>query len=302
MINIKNINKNFASLRAINNLSFDVNKGDILGFLGPNGAGKTTAIKIIAGFLQPDNGEVIIDGESFNGQVHIKEKIGYMPENTPLYKDMTAKEYLSFIAEIHCLDNIKKKVAETIEIANLTQVTNRLVETFSKGYKSRLSFASAIIHNPDILLLDEPTDGLDPNQKSEIRQLIKKLSSEKAIIISTHILEEVRAICNKVLVISEGKMLLNGTPSDMQNLYKSNKKIIISLKKETIEKFERTFSTKLDLFEKTNNNSNRYIFEYSDDIEKIISKMQKEFIEFQEIFKYQTTLDETFKYMTESMH
>ena len=191
MIEVKNLSKNYGSIKAVNNVSFKVEKGDVLAFLGPNGAGKSTTIKIMAGFLKPTFGEVFIDGEPLVGdEIKAKSKIGYMPESTPSYKELTVEEFLIFIAKAYQLSSVSEKVDNVISMTNLEEVRHQLIETLSKGYKSRLSFASAIIHDPEMLLLDEPTDGLDPNQKNELRNLIKKLSKEKAIIVSTHILDK----------------------------------------------------------------------------------------------------------------
>ena len=217
MIEVKDLCKDYGPIKAVNHVNFKVEKGDVLAFLGPNGAGKSTTIKMISGFVKPSSGEVLINNEPLEkNEIRSKKKIGYMPESTPSYGELTVEEFLNFVAESYGLSSRKDKVDEVIAMTNLEEVRHQLIETLSKGYQSRLSFASAIIHDPEMLLLDEPTDGLDPNQKNELRNLIKKLSKDKAIIVSTHILEEVEAMCNKVIVISEGKIVLDGTPDDFR--------------------------------------------------------------------------------------
>lgn len=230
MIEVKNLCKNFGPIRAVQDISFSVKKGDVLAFLGPNGAGKSTTMKVMAGYLKPTSGKVLVEGvELSKDAIRIKSIIGYMPESTPSYKEMTVWEYLYFICEAYKLNDIFDKLEKTIDLTNLKEVQDQLIETLSKGYRSRLCFASAIIHDPSILLLDEPTDGLDPNQKSEIRNLIKKMSKDKAIVISTHILEEINAMCNKVIIISEGKKVLDGTPKDLEKESDSKGQMVVPL-------------------------------------------------------------------------
>jgi len=231
MITAAGLTKRFGSITAVNDVTFTAATGDVLGFLGPNGAGKSTTLRMLAGYLRPDAGTVTVDGAGMAGDpIAVKKKIGYMPETTPLYREMTAREYLSFIAEAHGLENAPRRVEEVIETANLGAIRHQLTGTISKGYRSRLNFAAAVIHDPPVLLLDEPTDGLDPNQKNEIRKLIKKLSRSKAIIVSTHILEEVEAMCSRIIIISEGRLVLDGTADDLRRSAGRPNAAVIGLK------------------------------------------------------------------------
>lgn len=299
MIEVADLTKRFGPITAVDNVNFKVRKGEVLGFLGPNGAGKSTTIRIIAGYLAPTRGRVIIDGKDLSADpITAKSKIGYMPERTPLYKEMTAKEYLYFIAQIHGLPNIAKKVQEIIEITNLEAITNQLVETISKGYRSRLNFAAAIIHDPPILLLDEPTEGLDPNQKTEIRRLIKSLSREKAIVVSSHILEEVGAMCTRVIIISEGRLVLDGTPDDLRNNSESNNKVVVSIKPEDRQRAEEVLSTQLIPLGSGINGYERFRVEKQDNLPSVNTSLSQAEITYEEIFYYDAPLEEAFSKMT----
>jgi len=219
MIEVKNLVKRYGTKIAVNGVSFKVNRGDILGFLGPNGAGKSTTMKMITGFLHPDSGSALIDGlDVTTDPVLVKKKFGYLPESAPSYPEMTVQEFLGFIAEIRGFrtNEINIPVDRVITLTHLEPVRKQTLETLSKGYKQRVGFAQALLHDPVALILDEPTDGLDPNQKNEVRSLIKSMASEKAVILSTHILEEVEAICNRVIIISQGKVIVDETPALLQ--------------------------------------------------------------------------------------
>lgn len=219
MIRIKNLSKQFDQFLAVNNLSFDVRPGEVLGFLGPNGAGKSTTMKMITGFLTPTQGTVeLYDKDILTDGLAAKQMIGYLPEGAPCYGDMTVAEFLSFIAEVRGFSGkeIPAKVQIVVEKLQLGKVLNRPVETLSKGFKRRVGLAQAIIHDPKILVLDEPTDGLDPNQKHQVRGLIQNLSKDKIVIISTHILEEVAAVCTRAVIIANGKLLADGTPESLE--------------------------------------------------------------------------------------
>lgn len=217
-IKVKSLKKSFGPIHAVRGVSFDVNYGEVLGFLGPNGAGKSTTMKMITGFLEPTAGTVEVNGHDVLEQpLAVKQSIGYLPEGAPAYGEMTVKRFLNFIADIRKLSgaNRQKRIDEVVELINIKNVIDQSIETLSKGYKRRVGLAQAILHDPKILILDEPTDGLDPNQKHEVRNLIQDMSQNKAIIISTHILEEVDAVCSRAIIISTGELLFDGTPKEL---------------------------------------------------------------------------------------
>ncbi len=220
MIEVKGLVKTYGAKRAVDGITFTVKRGDILGFLGPNGAGKSTTMKMITGFLRPDAGTATVDGIDVTvDPVAVKRKLGYLPESAPAYPEMTVEEFLRFIAEVRGFranDAKAKQVERAIALTHLAPVRNQTIETLSKGFKQRVGFAQALLHDPAVLVLDEPTDGLDPNQKNEVRSLIKSMSQEKAVILSTHILEEVDAICNRVIIISRGRVVADETPEQLR--------------------------------------------------------------------------------------
>jgi ABC-2 type transport system ATP-binding protein len=219
MIDVKGLVKTYGAKRAVDGVSFSVKRGEILGFLGPNGAGKSTTMKMITGFLRPDSGTAIVDGiDVSKDPVAVKSRLGYLPENAPAYPEMTVAEFLGFIAEVRGFREAparKAQVERAITLTHLESVRSQTIETLSKGYKQRVGFAQALLHNPPVLILDEPTDGLDPNQKNEVRLIIKNMAAEKAVILSTHILEEVEAICTRVIIISRGKIVADETPKQL---------------------------------------------------------------------------------------
>jgi ABC-2 type transport system ATP-binding protein len=218
-IEIDDLAKHFGAIKAVDGVSFSVSKGEVLGFLGPNGAGKSTTMKMITGFLTPTRGTVRVCGyDVLKDPISVKAHLGYLPEGAPAYADMTPVNFLHFIAEIRGIRGKEKKraVESAAERARITNVMYQPIETLSKGYKRRVGLAQSILHNPPVLILDEPTDGLDPNQKHEVRTLINEMAEDKAIIISTHILEEVHALCNRNVVIANGKVRFDGTPQQLE--------------------------------------------------------------------------------------
>jgi len=216
MIKVDGLSKTFGLIKAVDNVSFKVEKGNILGFLGPNGAGKSTTMKMITGFLSPGKGTASISGHDIiTDSISARKRIGYLPENVPLYDEMQVIDFLRFIAEIREVDDIENAIKRVEESCKLTNVMFQIIGTLSKGYRRRVALAQALIHDPEVLILDEPTDGLDPNQKHHVRILIKNLSKNKAIIISTHILEEVRALCDRIIIIDRGKLLVDSTPDEL---------------------------------------------------------------------------------------
>lgn len=226
MIEINQLTKNYGPIKAVDDISFKVEKGEVLGFLGPNGAGKSTTMKVITGFIEPSHGEVkVCEIDISNSPKLVQSKIGYVPENAPLYEDMMVKEFLEFISEMRGIkkEEVNSRIEEIIELCALSSVKNRPIETLSKGYKRRVSLAQALLHDPEVLILDEPTDGLDPNQKHDVRNLIKKLSKDKCIILSTHILEEVQSVCSRAIIIAKGKKLFDGTPEELKSKSENGK-------------------------------------------------------------------------------
>lgn len=215
-IEIKNVTKEYGLQKALNEVSFTVNKGEILGFLGPNGAGKSTLMKIITCYIPPTSGTVIVDGYDVReDSLEIRKKVGYLPEHNPLYLDMYVKEYLSFIAGIHKLSLKKEKVANVVELVGLELEQNKRIGELSKGYKQRVGLAQALIHDPNVLILDEPTSGLDPNQLADIREVIKKIGKEKTVMFSSHIMQEVEAICDRIVIINRGILLVDQDASQI---------------------------------------------------------------------------------------
>jgi ABC-2 type transport system ATP-binding protein len=220
MIEIDSISKRFVDLKAVDNMSFQVRPGEILGFLGPNGAGKSTTMKMITGFLVPDEGSIRVCGHDLSTDLRAaQQRIGYLPEGAPCYEEMTPASFLDFIAEIRGFSGREKvdRVTSVLNEMALGSVRQQRIETLSKGFKRRVGLAQAIIHNPDVLVLDEPTDGLDPNQKHHVREMIRGLSKEKIVIISTHILEEVTAVCSRVMIIDGGKIVADCTPAELES-------------------------------------------------------------------------------------
>lgn len=218
MIQISNLSKYFDDFCAVDNVSFTIQPGEVLGFLGPNGAGKSTTMKIITGFLAPSSGDVSVLGHNvLKDPISAQLEIGYLPEGAPAYADMTVSDALTFIAQVRGFsgDELKRRIQNVVEKVELQSVLGRRVENLSKGYCRRLGIAQALIHDPKVLILDEPTDGLDPNQKHQVRELIRNLSKEKTVIISTHILEEVSAVCTRAMILSAGKIVFDGTPDDL---------------------------------------------------------------------------------------
>jgi ABC-2 type transport system ATP-binding protein len=221
MIKIENLVKAFGAKRAVDGISFSVERGEVLGFLGPNGAGKSTTMRMVTGFMPPTSGKVSVGGHDVaESPLEAKRLIGYLPENAASYPDMTVQGFLNFTAELRGLDGSarKKAIGRVVELCFLHSVLRQSIDTLSKGYKHRTCLAQALIHDPQVLIMDEPTDGLDPNQKHEVRNLIRELGKDKAIVFSTHILEEVDAACTRAIIIDRGRIVANGTPSELRGM------------------------------------------------------------------------------------
>jgi len=233
MIEVENFSKTYAGFRAVQNISFHVNKGEIVGFLGPNGAGKSTTMKVLAGYLPPTDGKIKIAGfDVVNDSIEVRKRIGYMPENVPLYTDMRVTEFLRFRAELKRVPRrkIKERVAYVLDRCSLVDVQNKIIGTLSKGYRQRVGLADAMIHDPDLLILDEPTIGLDPNQIRAVRDLITDLGKDHTILLSTHILSEVELTCNRVLVINRGKIEASDTPANLTKLVRGGGSVLLEVK------------------------------------------------------------------------
>ena len=221
MIEVQSLTKHFGPIRAVDDVSFSVAKGEVLGFLGPNGAGKSTTMKMITGFLAPTSGTAVVCGHDIrHDAIAAKTRIGYLPEGAPLYADMTARGFLNFIGASRGLSGAGRAQAvdRVVDMAQLSAVLDQPIETLSKGFTRRVCLAQALLHDPDVLILDEPTDGLDPNQKHHVRQVIDEMAPDKAIVISTHILEEVHAVCSRAMIIAQGRLLADGTPAELEAL------------------------------------------------------------------------------------
>jgi ABC-2 type transport system ATP-binding protein len=222
-ITVKNLTKIYGEQRAVDNISFTVSKGEIVGFLGPNGAGKSTTMKMITGYLQPDAGDISVSNiDVTKDPLGVKKKVGYLPESNALYYDMYVKEYLDFVADVHAISNKQQAISNVIEQVGLTKERTKKIGQLSKGYKQRVGLAAALLHNPEVLILDEPTSGLDPNQIVEIRNVIKEQGRDKLVLFSSHILQEVEAICDRIIIINKGKIVADDKLSNLQKTSSSN--------------------------------------------------------------------------------
>ncbi|WP_417516138.1 ABC transporter ATP-binding protein [Minwuia sp.] len=240
MLEVTGLVRRFGSFTAVDGIGFSVARGEVLGFLGPNGAGKSTTMKMITGFLGPTEGSIRVAGvDALADPIAAKRKIGYLPEGAPAYPDMTPAGYLDFIAEVRGLKGAerKRRIGEMVERIELQHVLHQPIETLSKGFKRRVGLAQALLHDPEILILDEPTDGLDPNQKHQVRDLIRELSPGKAIIISTHILEEVSAVCSRAMIIAHGKVVADGTPDQLMARSRFHNAVVVQLSGDSLPAF-----------------------------------------------------------------
>jgi ABC-2 type transport system ATP-binding protein len=232
-ITVNNLSKIYGAQKAVNNISFTITKGEIVGFLGPNGAGKSTTMKMITGYLKADAGSATVCGIAVNENSNeTKKKIGYLPEANPLYFDMYVREYLNFVSNVHEVANKKEKIEEVIKTVGLTVEANKKIGQLSKGYKQRVGLAAALIHNPDVLILDEPTSGLDPNQIVEIREVIKELGKDKTVLFSSHIMQEVEAICDRVIIINKGNIVADDKLSNLQKSTTGNHIVLVQFKED----------------------------------------------------------------------
>lgn len=304
MIEVKNVTKKYGNFVAVDNISFNIKEGEIIGLLGPNGAGKSTTMNMITGFIEQTEGEIIIDGyDMLKKPKKAKKEIGYMPEGVPLYTDLTVKEFVSYMAQIKKVDRKirKEQIEKTIEETGLKDVEKKLIKNLSRGYKQRVSMAGALVGKPKILILDEPTVGLDPKQITEIRELIKELGKTHTVILSSHILSEVSQICNKVIIINKGKIVAIDTPQNLENAVSKNNNIYV-----TIEDPENKIETVKDKIEgikdiklvATNDDGTKHYCIESEgekDLRKtIFAEFAKENITIYEMKKQDVTLEDAF--------
>ncbi len=309
MIEVKNLTKYFGAKKAVDDISFSVEKGEILGFLGPNAAGKSTTMRMITGFIPPSDGTAVIGGHDIiNDSISAREKIGYLPENAPVYPDMTVFGYLDFCAEIRGFSGSKrrKKIEETLEKCFLTEVKYQTVSTLSKGFKQRVCFAQSIIHDPEYLILDEPTDGLDPNQKHEVRLMIRKMSAEKAIILSTHILDEMEAVCTRAIIIANGRIVADDTPSNLRTKSSVHGAVLLTVHNTDPDLFLSNFKRidgvrTVNIIENEGNDLKVRIFPQNPDtpvVNSVLSALSENNYEAKSIFVEQGRLDEVFRTIT----
>lgn len=309
MIEVKNITKKYGSFTAVDNISFKIEEGEIIGLLGPNGAGKSTTMNMITGYIEPTEGEIIINGYDISKRPRkAKSQIGYMPEGVPLYSDLTVKEFVTYMAELKKVDRKtrKEKVEKIIEQTGLKDVEKKLTRNLSRGYKQRVSMAGALVGEPKILILDEPTVGLDPKQITEIRALIKELGKTHTVILSSHILSEVSQICNKVIIINKGKIVAVDTPENLEKKVANNNTTYVTVE-DTENKMETVKETipeikEIKLIKENEDGTKQYALESDKDVDlrKIVfNEFAKENITIFEMKKADTTLEDAFMKLIE---
>ncbi len=304
MIEVKNVTKKYGSTIAVDNISFDVKDGEVVGFLGPNGAGKSTTMNMITGFIEPTAGQIIVNGNDISKKPRkAKKEIGYMPENVPLYNELTPKEFITYMAELKLVkrNERKEEVDKVLKETGLEEVKNKLIRNLSRGYKQRVSLAGALVGNPDVIILDEPTVGLDPKQITEIRNLIKKLGKKHTVILSSHILSEVSQICERVIIINKGKIIAIDTPENLEKSTREKNSISITVEdpknnmqnlKEKIKEIDE-----IELVKDNDDGTKQYVITTSSNIDlrkKLFEILPKEEIVIFELKKVETTLEDAF--------
>ena len=309
MIEVKNVTKKYGKVVAVDNISFTIQDGEIIGLLGPNGAGKSTTMNMITGYIEPTEGTIIVDNYDMSKKPKkAKKEIGYMPEGVPLYTDMTVKEFITYMAEIKKINKKerKEKVEKIIEETGLKEVENKITKNLSRGYKQRVSLAGALVGEPKILILDEPTVGLDPKQITEIRKLIKDLGKKHTVILSSHILSEVSQICQKVIIINKGKIVAIDTPENLENKVSNKNRLYVTVEdtENKIEKVTKKIAeiTKIELVKENEDKTKEYIIESNldTDLRKILfQEFAKENITIFEMKKADTTLEDAFMKLIE---
>jgi len=306
MIELQNIVKDYGSLRAVDNINFSIKEGEILGFLGPNGAGKSTTLKMITCYLTPTDGNIQIkDYNVYEHSKEIRKLIGYLPEHNPLYLEMTVFDYLKFVSEVREISDadFKKVLTKTIKKCGLNEVISRPIKTLSKGYRQRVGIAQAIIHDPKILILDEPTVGLDPNQIIEIRELIKELGREKTLIISSHILQEVQAVCDRIVIINKGKIVAQGSTEELRVSHERKAKLNLELiaPEEEIKLLQNEFPNINTLIRSVEEGSIKLEMTYPQDIDyrkDVYNFIKKQNWTILEMQRYVSSLEDIFRNLT----
>lgn len=304
MIEVKNVTKKYGNKIAVDNISFEVKDGEVVGFLGPNGAGKSTTMNMITGFIEPTDGTIMINGNDISKKTKkAKKQIGYMPENVPLYYELTVKEFITYMAELKFVKRPERKaeVDKVIKEAGLENVKNRLIRNLSRGYKQRVSLAGALVGNPDVIILDEPTVGLDPKQITEIRGLIKELGKKHTVILSTHILSEVSQICEKVVIINKGKIVAIDTPENLEQKTKEKNGILVTVEdpKENMKKLKSKIPEieKIEMIKDNEDGTKQFVITSKTDIDlrkKLFEVLPKEEITIFELKKTETSLEDAF--------
>lgn len=304
MIQVENITKRYGSFTAVKNINFEIEEGEIVGFLGPNGAGKSTTMNMITGFIEPTSGRIIVDGYDISKKPRkAKKQIGYMPEGVPLYSDLTVKEFVTYMAELKGVPKKEKKekVQKAIQDTGLTDVQNKLTRNLSRGYKQRVSMAGALVSNPKVIILDEPTVGLDPKQVTEIRALIKRLGKDHTVILSSHILSEVSQICNRVIIINNGQIVAIDTPENLEDKVVKDNSVYVTVedKDNKIKTIKDKLSKVKDikLISENEDNTKKYIITADEDVDlrkNIFETFAKEGITIFEMKKSDATLEDAF--------
>lgn len=304
MIEVKNVTKKYGNKIAVDNISFEVKDGEVVGFLGPNGAGKSTTMNMITGFIEPTYGTIMINGNDISKKAKkAKKQIGYMPENVPLYHELTVKEFIKYMAELKFVKRPERKaeVDKVIKEAGLENVKNRLIRNLSRGYKQRVSLAGALVGNPDVIILDEPTVGLDPKQITEIRGLIKELGKKHTVILSTHILSEVSQICEKVVIINKGKIVAIDTPENLEQKTKEKNGISVTVEdpKENMKELKSKIPEieKIEIIKDNEDGTKQFVITSKTDIDlrkKLFEVLPKEEITIFELKKTETSLEDAF--------
>lgn len=294
-VSVKGVSKIYGSQKALNNVSFEIGTGEVVGFLGPNGAGKSTMMKILTSFITQSEGEVKVCGiDVINNSIESRKKIGYLPEHNPLYLDMYVREFLAFIADIHKIKNKKERVNEMIELTGLTPEKTKKIKQLSKGYRQRVGLAAALIHDPEVLILDEPTTGLDPNQLKEIRVLIKNIGATKTIMLSTHIMQEVEAICDRAIIIKNGEIVAD---NQIEALQQGDSEVIVEVEFEksidlnklrsidTVNRIIDLGDNKFEIYSEENSDVRPQISQFAIDNSNLVLSMQKREQKMEDVFQ-----------------